>query len=86
MIEIKELDMHLEDNTLVHNTKGHEKREGHRWKGKRAAYEEELFEYVWKVADHFMPAYVEPWEENLMDVDNSYVIAYFFLHFSISNT
>ena len=28
MIEIKELDMHLEDNTLVHNTKGHEKRGG----------------------------------------------------------
>lgn len=63
MIEIKELDMHLEDNTLVHNTKGHEKREGHRWKEERAAYVEELFEYVWKVADHFMPAYVEPWEE-----------------------
>lgn len=63
MIEIKELDMHLEDNTLVHNTKGHEKREGHRWKGKSAAYVEVLFEYVWKVADHFMPAYVEPWEE-----------------------
>ena len=63
MIVIKELDMHLEDNTLVHNTKGHEKREGHRWKGKSAAYVEELFEYVWKVADHFIPAHVEPWEE-----------------------
>ena len=63
MIEIKELDMHLEDNTLVHNTKGYEEWENHRWKGKSAVFAEDLLEYVWKVADHFMPAPIEPWEE-----------------------